>query len=393
MKTIYLLIAFTLFATLLPGCGAKEAPVVAVPEGTLVVSDNRGQDSTTDRDEHAQEKAALQNLLDQQVEKQDIPGMVMAERLADSTVIWAASGYITPSGRERWNANTVSLIASITKTFTAVVVMQLVEEGKLSLDDTVDTWFPEQPNGDSITVRMLLSHTSGLADYPFGADFEKWAREWTPEDLIAEANKAGPVGKPGSRIAHYSSPNYIMLGLIIEKITGNSWAHEVESRIIQPLGLKDTTFMKEDIWTSGDVVPGYVKTPDGYVIALELFPQPPHISTAWAAGGVLSTVSDLMTFASALFDGKLVSKETLAIMTQPVGTDGRRTWALGGGVMEVNGHNVFAMGGYTTGYHAFFVGIPDSKLVVTALVNTDEGDVISPSLTALHYISQQNESR
>jgi D-alanyl-D-alanine carboxypeptidase len=73
--------------------------------------------------------------------------------------------------------------------------MQLTEEGKLSLDDTVDTWFPEQPDGQEITMRMLLSHTSGLANFTttFGTDLEKWSRDWTPEDLIAEANKAGPV--------------------------------------------------------------------------------------------------------------------------------------------------------------------------------------------------------
>jgi hypothetical protein len=99
-------------------------------------------------DEHTQAKAALQNLLDQQVKKQNILGMVMAVRLADGTVIWDTSGYTSPSGKERWTANTPSLIASVTKTFTAVVVMQLIEEGKLSLDDPVDTWFHDQPNGN-----------------------------------------------------------------------------------------------------------------------------------------------------------------------------------------------------------------------------------------------------
>jgi D-alanyl-D-alanine carboxypeptidase len=340
-------------------------------------------------DEHTQAKVALRNLLDQQVKRQGILGMVMAVRLADGTVIWDTSGYTSPSGRERWSANTASQIASVTKTFTAVVVMQLIEEGKLSLDEPVDTWFPEQPNGDRITVRMLLSHTSGLANYTttFGTDLEKWTRAWAPEDLIAEANKSGPVGVPGSSSAHYSNTNYIMLGLIIEKVTGNSWAHEVESRIIKPLGLKDTKFVKEGMWNGG-VVLGYTKTSDGYLSPLDL-PWYPHASTAWAAGGMVSTASDLMTFASALFDGKLVSRETLAIMTKPVGTEGQRAWALGGGVVEVAGRKGFGMGGDTTGYHAFFIGILDSKLVVTALVNTEEGNVISPSMAALQqYISQ-----
>ena len=78
--------------------------------------------------------------------------------------------------------------------------MQLVEEGKLSLDDTIDTWFPEQPNGDRITVRMLLSHTSGIPNYISIENVmdEKWSHEWAPIDLVAEANKSGSVSEPGS---------------------------------------------------------------------------------------------------------------------------------------------------------------------------------------------------
>lgn len=342
-------------------------------------------------DDHAEKRAALQNLLDQQVKEQDILGMIMAVRLADGTVIWETSGYTGPSGEESWNTNTLSAIGSVTKTFTAVVVMQLVEEGKISLDDTVDTWFPEQPNGDKITIRMLLSHTSGLENYStvLGDDIEKWTREWTPEELIAEANKAGPVSEPGSSRAYYSNTNYFILGLIIEKITGRSWEQEVESRIIKPLDLKDTTFIDKEGILGDALVPGYIKTPDGFLSTLE-FPWYPHESTAWAAGGLVSTISDLMTFVSALFDGKLVSRETLAVMAQPLGTDDERAWALGGAVAEIDGSQGFGMGGDVPGYHAFFIGMLDSKLIVTALINTEEGDVIAPSLAALEYMLSSN---
>lgn len=399
MKTHHLLIALVLFALLLTSCSVKEIPALAVPEGTqggdparLIDCELQPESGST---QYAAECGALTALLDQQVEKQDILGMVMAVRLADGTVIWSTSGYISPSGNERWSANTPSLIASVTKTFTAVVVMQLVEEGKLSLDDTVDTWFPEQPNGDKITARMLLSHTSGLADYQklFELDPEKFTMEWTPEELIAVANQAGPVGEPGSSRAHYSSTNSIMLGRIIEKVTGNSWEHEIESRIIQPLDLKDTR-CSTDVNMKEVTVPVYLKTSDGYLSLLD-HPWYSQVSAsvAWAAGGIGSSASDLMTFASALFDGRLVSKGTLDIMAQPVGTGGDgRTWALGGGVMEVEGHKAFAMGGDSIGFHAFFIGTLDGKFIVTALVNTNEGNVISPSMDALQlYISGQEQ--
>lgn len=343
-------------------------------------------------------ETALQGLLDQQVQEQNIFGMAMAVRLADGTVIGKASGYSDPSEDEAWGVDTVSAIGSVTKTYTGVVIMQLVEEGKLSLDDTIDTWFPEQPNGDKITIRMLLSHTSGLANYITGENVMegKWNKEWAPMDLVAEANKIGPVGEPGSSEAQYSNTNFILLGLIVEEITGNSWAQEVESRIIKSLGLKDTTFLsKEGIFDI--MVGGYTKMEFGTQNLLESGYQNlldeqwyPHPSTAWSAGEIVTTLSDLMTFASALFDGELVSRETLAVMAQPLATDvdTGRIWGLGGGTLDMGGLRAFGMGGDIPGYHGFFVGVLDTKLIVTALVNTQEGDVIMPSLSALQYISQ-----
>jgi len=400
MRTNHHLIALIICACLLTACGVKETPVLAVPEGTQAGDPTGLKDCEfqpeSSRIKHAAECGALTDLLDKQVEMQNILGMAMSVRLADGTVVQVASGYTSPSRNERWSANTPSLISSITKTFTAVVVMQLVEEGKLSLDDTVDTWFPEQPNGDKITVRMLLSHTSGLANFStiFGNDEEKWTREWAPEELIAIANQTGPVGVPGSKTAHYSNTNYTMLGLIIEKVTGNSWDYEVESRIIEPLGLKNTTILLKEVNWKEKLVPGYIKTSDGYISILEYsWISNGSFSTSYGTGGLVSSTSDLMIVASALFDGKLVSKETLDIMAQPVGMGDGVAWGLGGEVGEVAGHKTFAKGGGDMGYHAYFIGTLDGKLIVTALVNTEEGNVKSPSLVALRYFSQQIESK
>jgi CubicO group peptidase (beta-lactamase class C family) len=180
------------------------------------------------------------------------------------------------------------------------------------------------------------------------------------------------------------------LGLIIEAITGNSWEQAVRSRIIEPLHLEHTAMVSEKGVWGGSLVQGYFKTPNGYISALDV-PNYPSTSTAWANGGVVSSLSDLMTFASALFDGTLVSKETLALMATPVAKDPEsgRSWGLGGATVETLPGS-FGMGGDAEAYHAFFAGIQGTKYVVAALVNTAEGDVISPSFMALDYLRSQS---
>ena len=331
--------------------------------------------------------ADLQGLVDAQVKEQGILGLIMAVRLADGTVISKSAGAIDPAGEQAWSMDTQSALGSITKSFTAVVIMQLVEEGKLSLDDTIDTWFPDQLNGDKITVRMLLSHKSGLGNYISGDNSldPRFAREYAPADLLAEANRLGPVDEPGSGIAHYSNTAYIVLGMIIEEITGNTWEEEVRSRIIEPLGLEDTAFLNEEGVWGGTLVPGYFKASEGYTSTVDL-PSYPHYSTAWAAGGIASTLTDLLTFAGALFDGELVAPETLAKMTTPMALDPINGvfWGLGGAMVE-DLPGAFGHEGGIPGYSAFYMGVPGTQLLVVGLPMTRTAD-IAPSLMAMQYL-------
>jgi D-alanyl-D-alanine carboxypeptidase len=330
---------------------------------------------------------ALQALLDDEVRKQAIPGMIMGVRLPDGSIVIRSAGSVDPAGILPWTSNTASPLGSVTKTFTAVVIMQLVEEGKLTLDDTIDSWFPDQPKADTITLRMLLSHTSGLGNaiLPDNEKDPRWAHDWPPIEFVAEANRNDPLVELGTGVARYSNAGYILLGLIVEAVTGNSWEHETRTRIFEPLGLTTAGFVSDrGIWEA--VAEGYFRTPDGYLRAAEL-PNYPHPSTAWANGGVVSSVADLLTFAGALFDGALVSRESLAEMATPLARDREtgRSWGLGGATLE-SLPGSFGMGGDVPGYHAFFAGLQDTRLVVAALVNCEEGDVIGPSITAFEYL-------
>ncbi|TKJ47252.1 hypothetical protein CEE34_04685 [Candidatus Aerophobetes bacterium Ae_b3a] len=336
---------------------------------------------------------ALQGLLDQQVQEQGILGMAMAVQLEDGALIGKASGYSDPSGETPYSVDTRTFIGSLTKTFTAVVVMQLVEERKLSLDDTIKAWFPDQPNADKITVRMLLSHTSGINNYLNSPEVgEKASEEWAPMDLVAEANKLGPVAEPGGSDGFYSNTNFILLGLIIEKVTDNSWSEEVKSRIIESLGLRNTAYVDEEGTLVG-VSGGYVKTEDGYQNLLGAY----HPSVGWSAGAITSTVSDLITYASALFKGDLfISRETLEEMLQPLASQdfgGGQLADLGLGLMRIQtqGMTIWGHPGDIPGYAAFMGYDPDTGTTLAATVNTLGGNVIMPAISALQYVKQTQQ--
>ena len=155
---------------------------------------------------------------------------------------------------------------SITKTFVATVVLQLVDEGRLRLDDTVEAWLPGVvPNGHHITVRQLLNHTSGLYDYmrtlpmPPEPEFldNRW-RTWTAAELVARAVANPPMFEPPGSAFTYSNTNYILLGQIIEKVTGQSYGEEIERRMIRPLQLDDTSLPGTSTRIRGPHPHGYV---------------------------------------------------------------------------------------------------------------------------------------
>lgn len=267
-------------------------------------------------------RPGLQARLDQVVDVAAVGAMV---EVRDERGVWRGTSGVARLGTDRAvPAGGHFRVGSISKTFVATVVLQLVDEGELGLDDTVESWLPGVvPGGDGMTLRQLLNHTSGVYDYvrtlpaPPGQEFVKnrW-RTWTADELVRRAVANPPsVDPPGSGYS-YSNTGYLLLGRIIEKATGQSYADEIEQRIIKPLRLGGTSvpgtyprLPHPHPRAYLPVEPGGTAHPTDYT---EMNP-----SVFGAAGEMISTTRDLNRFVAALLDGSLVPAHLLAEMKKP----------------------------------------------------------------------------
>ncbi|MFJ8038933.1 serine hydrolase domain-containing protein [Kitasatospora sp. NPDC096147] len=224
-------------------------------------------------------------------------------------------------------------IGSVTKTFVATVVLQLAGERRLRLDDPVERYLPGVvPNGAAITVRQLLNHTSGLYNFTEDdrflvndeAELEDYAYgRWRYQDhrarqLVAVAAEHAPYFPPGQGWK-YSNTNYVLAGMIIQKVTGRSWQRETERRIVEPLGLHDTLFPTSQTGLGGPSAHAYLAMPAGPADITRFNP-----SVVDSAGNGISTTADLNRFHAALFGGKLLRPAQMADLTTtvPTGTPG-----------------------------------------------------------------------
>lgn len=216
-------------------------------------------------------------------------------------------------------------VGFVNQSFTATVVLQLVGEGKLNLDDTVEDWFPGlvQGNGNDgniITVRHLLSHTSGLFDYPDDVDaipamnfpepyLEHWNRDYTPEELVGIAVANPPRFATGESFG-FSNTGYVLLGMMIDRISTRGWATEITERIIKPLNLAST----ELPGANPDLPTPHPKAYAGFNAGDPVEVTRQNMTVVGASGSLVSTPGDLITFFTALNAGSLLAPEQQAAM-------------------------------------------------------------------------------
>jgi D-alanyl-D-alanine carboxypeptidase len=272
-------------------------------------------------------------------------------------------------------------IGSVTKTFTATLLLKAADEGLLSLDDSIDEYIKGVPNGDKITLGQMADMTSGIASY---TESEQWVKEWSsdptkvwkPEDLARFGIKESPLFKPGTAW-FYSNTNYVLLGLVLQQVTGKPIEQLYEEEIIEPLHLEETSFPK----TSSAIPEPYDR---GYTLQGKSSGSKPIDSThwspseAWTAGEMISTVDDLLVYGRALGTGKdLLSpqaqKERLDSFVDDVPPlnrpplEGDLAYGIGLG----KDHGWVGHNGEIPGYNTYLFYHPDIDAVLVVLVNSD----------------------
>jgi D-alanyl-D-alanine carboxypeptidase len=326
--------------------------------------------------------------------EQGIPGVVLTVEQGGESVFSGAAGVANLETQTPLTIADRFRIYSITKTFVATVVLQLVDEGVLTLDDTVTQWLDDPavgkiPNIETVTIRQLLTHTSGIYDYldeadspfyddAFFAPDADWSRVWTVPELLvyAAAENHDPYFAPGEGV-HYSNTGYLLLGMIVEQATGNAFADELSTRILTPLSLQDTA-LEMDAALPDDVVDAY------HVIEGELVNVTAvNLTYAGTAGGMVSTTADLLRFANAVFSGELLSPASFDEMFtfHPDPGQGVEGFAWGMGVYHVPTPfgELAGMEGGAAGGTSFMMRLADADITVAELANLapDDGTIRS----------------
>ncbi|EJQ95641.1 hypothetical protein IGW_01871 [Bacillus cereus ISP3191] len=277
-------------------------------------------------------------------------------------------------------------IGSVTKTFTATTVLQLVGENRVQLDDSIEKWLPGliQGNGydgNQVTIRQLLNHTSGIAEYlkSKDADIMNSKKTYTAEEIVKIGLALPPDFSPGKGWS-YSNTGYVILGMLIEKITDNSYAEEIEKRIIEPLDLSNTFLPGNSPVIPGkNHARGYVKTEGASELKDITYYNP---SLANAAGDMISNADDLNKFFSSLLAGKLLKERELKEMLTTVPVEGKAVGdGYGLGIYETklpNGVSVWGHGGGIPGFTTFAGGVIGGKHTLAVSINSlDEVDIVS----------------
>ncbi len=304
------------------------------------------------------------------VHERGVAGLSVAVGLPGGETWTSVAGQAQFSPPRRIEDDTIFAVASVTKTFTAALILRLVEEGKLSLDETFGTYAPGAPRGRSVTIRQLLSHTSGIYNYfenpRYLEVFKDREHRWTYEEII-DLVKDGYC-KPGA-CYHYSNTNFVILGKIAEVAGGAPLHKQFQQQFFKPLGMNDTIYQPDDP-TPLDAAHGHWPRSTGghidHTRTARVIPFMAAASVASSAGAIASTARDLATWARALYGGDVLTRESLREMTTflPQGTYG-----LGTDVASFGGKRAVGHRGGLRGYESSMWYFPREDVSIVLLSN------------------------
>jgi D-alanyl-D-alanine carboxypeptidase len=356
-------------------------------------------------------KKELQMKLDEWHKAGKFPGATLGVVLANGDSFGLAVGYSDRDAKTPMKPDDRMLAGSVGKTFAAATALQLVKEGKIGLDDKIEKyfgkepWFDRLPNSRDITVRQLMNHTSGLVRYEFKDTFTKDLtanpmKVWTPEERLAYlfGEKAKfEAGKGWD----YSDTNFIVLGMIIEKVTGRKFFDEANRRVLKPLKLKDTIPQEGPVMKG--VVQGYAGPNNPFggkdaMIENGKFVVNPQLE--WTGGGYASTSEDLARWAKMMYEGKAFDASLLPQVFDGVAAPmlGRETkYGLGVIIRKTQAGTSYGHSGFFPGYLTDIMYFPDQKIAIAAQVNTsvqqDLGKPLGRVLVELAQVIQSAGSK
>jgi len=339
--------------------------------------------------------AKLRPLLEAKMKELRVPGAIIHIHYPAQGSWTTTMGTRNLATGAPMNVNSHMRIGSITKTFTATVILQLVDEGKLGLNDPVSKYFPEVPNGSNITIREVLNMTSGLFDYTEDEGLFKTVlahpdKVWDPWELLTIAFQHPAYFAPGQSL-HYSSTNYILLGLLIEQITHMPVEKVFQQRIFRPLGMHNTLLPP----LSSAAIPN--PHPIGYFFETSNAAAPLDVTSwnpswGWTAGSAISTLHDLKIWAKALETGTLLSaatqKERLTWVKFPGATWIGHFYGYGLGIADFGG--MIGHDGGLPGFQSFMGYLPQKQATIVVLTNLDPAPDGSEPADALEMVIQEN---
>ncbi|MEU9137714.1 serine hydrolase domain-containing protein [Streptomyces sp. NPDC048404] len=360
------------------------APMTATPAAAVHAADVRptgvratdadgyGYGYGKDDDARDSLSPALSTRLDKAIadvrRQADIPGIVVGLWMPGKGNYVRATGVANKATREPMSVDSYVRIGSETKTFTVTALLELVDRHRVRLDDPISRYIPGVPNGRRITLRQLAEMRSGLFPYTSDADFEHDLlsdpqRSFTPRELLAYGFKHPNTFAPGAQF-EYSNTNLILLGLVIEKVTGDKLRDVIDQRVLRPAHLKHTLFPKGNEFPKPHPQ-GYTDQTLSGAVANSTNWNP---SWGWAAGAMISNLQDLRHWAKVVATGTLLSPATQAqrLRTLPTGFPGT---SYGLGIFDASGwigHN-----GSLPGYETVTVYLPAKKATLVVMINTD----------------------